>query len=408
MDTIENYEFEGQEIVRRVNRRDGTVSISRISRIASAAGSASESFDYSWLRSATSPLSEGPQETLRVVDLFAGCGGLSVGMKEAARALGLNLEIVMANDIDEVVLETFSINFPEANIVSAPIETLINGQIGFPLTNEEAKLRDQLGNVDIVIGGPPCQGNSALNNHTRHDDPKNELYLVMARFCEIFTPSHVVIENVPGVLSDRRQVAQRTWAHLEALGYDVSSGVVDTSTIGVAQKRKRSVTLASRVVELDVAELISNFSVPVRDVMWAIGDLGGQPEKQDVYNSPATPSPENRKRIDYLFDNDLYNLPDEFRPDCHRLKTHSYKSVYGRIFPTKPAQTITTGFGSMGRGRNVHPNFRRCLTPHEAARVQHFPDFFQFGTEKRTELQKMIGNAVPSKLGYAIGVYLLR
>ena len=97
------------------------------------------------------------------------------------------------------------------------------------------------------------------------------------------------------------------------------------------------------------------------------------------------------------------------RPDCHRLKEHSYKSVYGRMYWEQPAQTITSGFTSMGQGRFVHPKAKRTITPHEAARLQFIPDFFSFGdTIRRTSLAEIIGNAVPTKLTYVLALELLR
>jgi DNA (cytosine-5)-methyltransferase 1 len=116
-------------------------------------------------------------------------------------------------------------------------------------------------------------------------------------------------------------------------------------------------------------------------------------------------SEENIVRINHLHDNNAYNLPDEVRPDCHK-NGHTYPSVYGRMFWEKPAQTITTGFLTPGRGRYIHPKARRVLTPHEAARVQSFPDTFSFVVSEsdppsRSSVAKWIGDAVPPLLGYA-------
>ncbi len=105
----------------------------------------------------------------------------------------------------------------------------------------------------------------------------------------------------------------------------------------------------------------------------------------------------------------IHDLPDRLHPACHRLKEHSYHSVYGRLFWDKPAQTITSGFGCMGQGRYVHPKEPRTITPHEAARLQFIPDFFQFGSDvPRTVLAEMIANAVPLKLTYCLPLELLR
>ena len=143
----------------------------------------------------------------------------------------------------------------------------------------------------------------------------------------------------------------------------------------------------------------------VRSIGWAIRDLetqvGGTP-----FDSGAAVSPDNRRRIAWLFDNKEYDLPNPQRPVCHHSK-HSYGSMYGRLRWSEPAQTLTTGFGSMGQGRYVHPSRRRTLTPHEAARVQTFPDYFDFGATSRTPLARMIGNAVPPLLNIVPGESLI-
>src|SRR5262244_3824755 len=99
--------------------------------------------------------------------------------------------------------------------------------------------------------------------------------------------------------------------------------------------------------------------------------------RDDVFDQTGTPTPVNRERIEYLFAHKLYELPDDMRPDYHRLKAHSYKSVCGGTYPDTPAQTITSGFLSMEQGRYVVPSQRRTITPHEAARLQFIPDFFR-------------------------------
>lgn len=113
--------------------------------------------------------------------------------------------------------------------------------------------------------------------------------------------------------------------------------------------------------------------------------------------------------MEWLFDKDEYDLPNDLRPPCHRDNPdHTYYSVYGRLHWDQPAPTITTGFNSMGQGRYVHPSKRRVITPHEAARVQTFPDFFDFGaTNKRTAWARLIGNAVPPLLTMRLAEHAL-
>jgi DNA (cytosine-5)-methyltransferase 1 len=412
MTRVEDYAHDGGELLRRVECRDGSVVESRLKCVRAGhpqVGLPLDAwYDGEWLSSSVLPARTQTRGTVSVVDVFAGCGGLTLGVAEACRALGLAMEPALAVDIDEEALNIYERNFPEAAVEVCPVEELVDPTRQGKALKRERLIAEDYSGIDLLIGGPPCQGHSNLNNHTRWADPKNELYMAMARFCELMRPKHVIIENVPGVEKDSGQVAQRTWARLKELGYSVGTGVLDASLLGTAQVRRRSVTLASRVLEPNVMEAQAAVAVDLlRPLFWAIGDLAVN-EESEPFDTPSTPNRLNQSRIDYLFDRNLYNLPNSKRPDCHRLKDHSYTPMYGRLYPDKPAPTITTGFGSMGRGRFVHPTERRLLTPHEAARIQGFPDFFGFGNVARGVLHKVIGNAVPPKLGYAAGMELLR
>lgn len=364
-------------------------------------------FDLAWLRTRVRPPMSDARGMLRMVDLFSGCGSMSLGVWEACRALNLRPVPLLAIDINTRALGTYGRNFPNAVLSATPVEMIIGGRIGDPTSSAEAAFRDELGPVDLLLGGPPCQGHSDLNNHTRRDDPKNRLYLRMARFAEVVRPRAILIENVPGALHDRSGVVQETLGVLRLLGYSVSTGIVHAERLGVPQRRRRFFTIASLGHEIDLATSIAPYHRAMRSVSWAISDLLDRVET-GPFDTPAKHSATNQARIEYLFSNALYELPDDQRPDCHRLKAHSYKSVYGRLRPDEPAPTITTGFGSTGQGRFVHPTLPRTLTPHEAARVQFIPDFFDFGDERRGALQDMIGNAVPPKISYLLALELLR
>jgi DNA (cytosine-5)-methyltransferase 1 len=144
----------------------------------------------------------------------------------------------------------------------------------------------------------------------------------------------------------------------------------------------------------------------VRDLRWAIGDL--ETKSSDSWlDTPSRPSAANAARMRWLIDNEAYDLPNHLRPLCHQGH-HSYVSMYGRLNWKDPAQTITSGFGSMGQGRFVHPSLPRTLTPHEAARIQGFPDYFRFDSAlTRTELAVIIGNAVPPALASTLVARLI-
>ena len=178
--------------------------------------------------------------------------------------------------------------------------------------------------------------------------------------------------------------------------------------VGVAQTRQRMLLIASRVTpNVDIEKITEDATLPIRTMRWVIGDLLDKYDVDDVFNSAAIHSPVNQARIHYLFEHDLYELPNDQRPDCHRLKPHTYPAVYGRMHWNRPSPTITGGFACCGRGRFVHPLRERTLTPHEAARVQYFPDFFDFGGMTRSGLVRAIGNAVPARAGYVVALPLL-
>ncbi|MCK6210075.1 DNA cytosine methyltransferase [Georgenia sp. EYE_87] len=361
------------------------------------------------LRERVRPEFERGEQQLVVVDLFAGCGGLTLGVAQAAHERGLGLQVPLALDFDKAPVDVYRANFPEANVQVGAVESYFDGDLGATPTQTESVTRQEVGEVDLLIGGPPCQGHSNLNNHTRRDDPKNRLYLRMARAAEVLRPRVLVIENVPAVVHDSQQVVARASAHLTALGYDVATMRVELVKLGIPQTRRRHILLAVRSDLLGggaASDFLEFEPEPVHDLRWAIGDLEHIDSTRGI-DRPSRMSPENRQRIQWLINNREVNLPNHFRPPCHR-GDHSYVSMYGRLSWDLPAQTITSGFGSMGQGRYGHPSQPRTLTPHEAARIQGFPDFFQFDDiVTRTQLSVIIGNAVPPALARVLTGRLL-
>ena len=360
--------------------------------------------EAAWLRDSGAPVWSGHPEV--VVDLFSGCGGLSYGFAEAFRALGMTPRCIGV-DTDPIAARTYEAALPNAVGLDVDISSIFDGKLGSRATRSEERFRKLAGRTTVLLGGPPCQGHSAFNNRTRHDDDRNALYGAMVRAAEVLQPQHVVIENVPGALRDRRGIVQRSIEALQALGYAVDACVVDMSGIGVPQRRKRLVVVASLSGDKSIEEMLATQRRASRGVRWAIEDLEDV-VSNSVLDMSCASAPQTRKRIDALFERDLWDLPDELRPACHAGGGHSYKSIYGRLRWDEPAQTVTTGFYSMCMGRNVHPSRRRTITAHEAARLQYFPDSFDFSlVSKRTDLARLIGNAVPPKLGYSLGIGLL-
>jgi DNA (cytosine-5)-methyltransferase 1 len=368
--------------------------------------------DLAFLQTRDRPDYETGDRGLRVVDLFAGAGGLTLGAAEAARRVGLATSVVLAVEQNRAAYDIYELNFPKAALECANVSTLFDGELGTEPTGTEKELVKRVGPVDLLLAGPPCQGHSNLNNKTRHNDPRNALYLRAARAAEVLRPAFVVIENVPGVRNDHGAVVAKATVALRRAGYQTVEKVHDLTRFGVPQRRRRHILLAVRDALADPAALLDTTSPcelhGPRSVRWAIGDLYDLPVRTGL-DVPPTPSAANLARMQWLIDNDEYDLPDEMRPLCHRDKAHTYTAMYGRLRSDEPAFTITTGFGSMGQGRFVHPASARTITPHEAARLQTFPDFFDFDqTKSRKAWAMVIGNAVPPLFGVHLIAPLLR
>jgi DNA (cytosine-5)-methyltransferase 1 len=323
--------------------------------------------------------------------------------------MGRAFEVALAVDSDPVATTCYASNFGRsANVLTADVAELFEARLEHKISAAERSLLKASRKIDVLVGGPPCQGHSDLNNFSRRSDPKNGLFTVMARAARVLQPEHMIIENVPGSIHDVDGAVQKTAADLAKQGYTVSNVTLSLDRLGVPQKRKRLIVVATRRRNFAAEQLFGRYAMPERNLRWAIADLVDK-AADSIFDEPSTPSKDNQNRIAYLFDNGRQDLPDSLRPPCHKNGRHSYKSVYGRMKWDEPAQTITSGFYSMCMGRYVHPSRRRTLTAHEAARIQFFPDYFNFSTiPVRTALARIIGNAVPMKLSYLATLELLK
>lgn len=322
---------------------------------------------------------------------------MTLGALEALRKAKRPGRVSLALDFNESALSVFSRNFSSLSddIQHTDITEFFPANLEAELTSFEKQRLAEKKSLDLLFAGPPCQGHSDLNNKSRRHDPRNKLYLSAIRAVKALAPQVAIIENVATVVHDKSNVVERAVEFLKN-EYNHVQLTVNSEDFGLAQKRRRHLLILikikpNRVYSIKKPKLQSR---TLRDVIF---DIKRTPTPSNyIFNSSSRVTLENRKRIDYLFKNNVYDLPDSLRPPCHRDKKHSYISMYGRLSWDKPAQTITSGFGSMGQGRYVHPSEPRTLSPHEAARIQGFPDFFDFNSvQKRTELQTCIANAVP-------------
>jgi DNA (cytosine-5)-methyltransferase 1 len=335
--------------------------------------------------------------TLRAIDLFCGAGGLSRGLSQAG------FEIVAAADSWEVSLHSYRANFPGHLALAADISTITAESLPTELTSSR---------LDLIAGGPPCQGFSIQRIGQDLDD-RNDLILAFARVVSDLRPRCFLMENVPGLLGRRgKLVAEKFIKMMIDSGYDLQHGIVDAADFGVPQRRKRVF-----FVGWDRGTL-SEFSFPLphltseqhRTVRDAIGDLPSPPEDfsptpEDRLHRRIRLSAKNLERLRLIPPGGGFeNLPTDMRVNCHKsgASVIGHRSVYGRLAPDRPAATITARFDSFTRGKFGHPWEERNITLREGARLQTFPDSHKFyGTQE--EIAAQIGNAVPPTLAYVFG-----
>jgi DNA (cytosine-5)-methyltransferase 1 len=424
--SLEHYYFEKKSVIHELVYH-GKTARSKVKNMAEAGSSAASAWWQSFLRgAAVEPVAQQRDlPALRSVDAFSGCGGLTMGATLAAKSVGRQLESIAAIDVDKGGLEVHQANFATKNVIQANASSLVDFHVSGTGSRSkfayEPEILDDvllanINKVDLFLAGPPCQGHSNLNNRTRREDPRNLLYLTAVALGTALRAKLILIENVPEVVADKNDVVSTAKTLLCSSGYKfLDAGMLSSHALGGAQTRKRYFLLAARESlenGLTIESVATGLKKPAHPLKWAIGDLLNHAKDSSVGIMDAVPalSEENRLRIDHLFENGLYDLPDRVRPDCHK-NGHTYPSVYGRLWWDKPSQTITTGFLTPGRGRHIHPLKRRVITPREAARLQFFPDGFRWIVNghdpSRAALTKWIGDAVPPLLGYAAALPLV-
>jgi DNA (cytosine-5)-methyltransferase 1 len=358
---------------------------------------------------------------VKVVDLFCGAGGFTEGLKQGFQTLGISCEVIAACDIDRKALEIYTLNHDPQTALAHDL----NAYIDFSLRrksehdialssvkfagNDLKAIEILLNGCDVLIAGPPCQGHSNLNNHSRRNDPRNNLYISVAAYAALLQPRMIAIENVQTVVHDKGSVVERTKNLLRNLGYSTEEVTINGVSIGMPQTRKRHFLIAKQGSQIDMKSTIDEYKKHFpnpRPVSWCLEIAPKIFDCENEFYLPSSLSDENQARIDWLLDNDEYDLPNHLRPLCHQ-KDHNYKSIYGRMKWDLPSGTITTGFHSPGRGRYVHPHEKRVITACEASLIQGFPLTYKFFSDMfspgRNLLSKVIGDAVSPQMARIIG-----
>lgn len=348
---------------------------------------------------------------MNLLDLFCGCGGISLGFKLAGYTVSGGI------DIDPDSIKTFQRNFPKSKAVCKNL-----------LEYDDEKIISDFGNqkIDVLVGGPPCQGFSSANRWQKEkQDPRNKLFFEYLRFVELIKPKVVVIENVRGILTrDNGYAKDRIENLLIDLGYRVNCKVLDASDYGVPQKRLRAFFVALRndyEGTFDFEKLNKKPKVTVKEAIGELYELEKKTkekleskpdnkylkylrnESQWIYNHEVKyPAKLTQERISHVPQGGNWaNIPEELFPN-NRHNRHS--SAFKRLDEQACSVTIDTG---NAHSNYFHPLFNRIPTVREAARIQSFIDDFVF-EGSRTSQYRQVGNAVPPLLAKAVADEVLK
>jgi len=342
----------------------------------------------------------------RVVELFAGAGGLSLGLEQAG------FEIILANEILRDSAATHELNHPGVPVICGDVH--------------EVDFRSELeslgsGPVDLLSGGPPCQGFSSVGSKNSRD-PRNSLFYEFLRAVREVKPTYVLFENVAGFArlygGQAHQTLQR---ELAELGYETSSALCDASDYGLPQIRKRTIVIGALEGRAPFAfPKVTHAKARKLTLLEAISDLPELEVGESADRYASAPQNAYQKRMrkgagQVLTDHDctsygermqeilrlvppggcVVDLPERLQP------ASAFKNSYARLVGDQPSTTVTRNFGTPSSARCIHPHQNRALSTREGARLQSFPDSYRFAGGK-TSKNLQIGNSVPPLLGRVI------
>lgn len=346
------------------------------------------------------------EKKYKVIDLFCGCGGLSKGFELAG------FEITGGIDFNKDAIKTYNRNFKNAKGLCCDLSQMNVKDINNMFKN----LKD----IDVIIGGPPCQGFSSANRNKVEDDPRNKLFFEFVKFVDLAKPRAIVIENVRGIVTENNGYARdQIYKIFEERGYVVNNKILDASEYGVPQKRVRNffVMLRKDKFDFDKMKKVEN-KVTVQE---AIGELyeyenntNGEKiilnceanteykkylraRSNEIYNHEIRyPAKIVQDRISHVSQGENWQqIPKEL---FSNQRNNRHSSAYKRLDEKDTSVTIDTG---NSHSNYFHPLYNRIPTVREAARIQSFDDSFIF-EGGRTAQYRQVGNAVPPLLSKAI------
>ena len=326
---------------------------------------------------------------MKLISLFSGCGGLDLGFEKAG------FEIPVANEFDKTIWETFKINHPKTHLIEGDIRKITKSDI-VPFIE---------GEIDGIIGGPPCQSWSAAGSLRGIEDSRGKLFFDYIRILKDFKPKFFLAENVQGMLSDRHSDAVKNIiATLEDCGYNVTINLVNAKDYGVAEERKRVFYIGFRK-DIDIDFVFPKGStedddkkITLRDIIWDL-QTTAVPALSKNYKNPKAVNNNEYFIGDY---SSIFMSRNRVKGWDEQAFTVQASGRQCQLHPQAPKMEKIAK--DVCKFKDGYEHMYRRMTIREIARVQGFPDDFKFVYDKVDNAYKMIGNAVPVNLAYEIAI----
>lgn len=347
---------------------------------------------------------------MRAIDFFCGGGGMTYGLRQAG------IDVIAGIDLDPEARATYEWNNQPSVFLNRDLNHL-------PTKYLEEKLGVHRNDDEMIfVGCSPCQFYSIIRSSKEKSAKTKNLLLTFQRFVEYYRPGYLLVENVPGIVTNKKSAWKSFLPFLERAGYNnIEIGnckfdIINMKDYGVGQNRKRFSLIATRLHKTVQLPQKDNHVLSVRDVIGNSNRFpripSGNKDSDEVrFHTTRALSDINLRRIHQVHHNGGTRM--DFRDDpelqlqCYIGKDNSFTDVYGRMFWDRPSPTITTKFLSISNGRFGHPNQDRGLSIREGAALQSFPDTYKFVTTSITTAARLIGNAVPPEYAKRLGQVIL-
>ena len=327
------------------------------------------------------------------IDLFAGCGGLSLGLEAAG------FVVVAAVESDNIAAQTYQKNHPNTIMIKSDIRRVTAARIRGALA---------LGNrsVDLLAGCPPCQGFSRIKRKNAKNDDRNNLILDFLRIAKKLRPKLILLENVPGLANDYR--FDKFVKYLMSQGYQCSWAILNAADFGVPQRRKRLIMVASRLGGIELPEPRIKQYKTVKDYIGRLQHPYNSTDPLHMLHMRNTPRIKQLIAKIPLDGGSRKALSKRDQLACHR-RICGFHDVYGRMKWNDVAPTLTSGCFNPSKGRFLHPRQNRPISIREAALLQTFPKKYYFPPYAGlSALARMIGNALPPLFARKQGDHLMK